>query len=32
METMREFQHWFESEYLTGYTVKQYEKYCLTVY
>lgn len=32
METMREFQRRFENEYLTGYTVKQYEKDCLTVY
>lgn len=32
METMREFQRRFEREYLTGYTVKHYEKDCLTVY
>ena len=31
-ETMREFQHMFEIKYLSGYTVKQYEKGCLTVY
>ena len=31
-ETMRKFQHMFESKYLSGYTVKQYEKGCLTVY